>query len=349
MRLRRVEERLKQIDQEGAPAEYEPLINTVADMHVVAIREVISRVDDVADRSRALREEISTWAAQHRLKTMEHCLSINHGTEFSENNVDLEVAVPLVEVPKQFPELVGRITLRILEGTQEMVSVLHSGGRGLLPRAYAALIDWIQSNGYVACGPYRELNYRPEEAEGENGLIELQVPVESAIERLQKRTNQIDKKDNEMEPRYETRPAFMVVGMMYRGKNENMEINAMWNEFIPRFKEITEGDFKETFGVCRMLEDAMDGEFEYVAGVKVNKVDDLPEGMVARFVPEQKYAVFTHRGALEGLRARLDYIYQNWLPQSGHELTGGPDLEVYDENFKNFAEDSEFYIYVLIK
>ena len=152
-----------------------------------------------------------------------------------------------------------------------------------------------------------------------------------------------------MEPRFETRPAFMVVGMMYRGNNENQEIKTMWDQFIPRFQEIKDKDLQETFGICRGFEGAGDGEFEYVAGVKVNSVNDLPDGMVVRMVPEQKYAAFTHRGALDGLRANIDYIYQSWLPQSGCELTGGPDLEVYDEKFKAFAEDSEFSILVPVK
>ncbi len=115
-----------------------------------------------------------------------------------------------------------------------------------------------------------------------------------------------------MEPRFETRPAFMVVGMMYRGKNENQEIKAMWDQFIPRFNEIKDKDLRETFGVCRCFEGAQDGEFEYVAGVRVNSVDDLPEDMVVRMVPEQKYAVFTHRGAV-GRTARQHRLYLSEL------------------------------------
>ena len=49
------------------------------------------------------------------------------------------------------------------------------------------------------------------------------------------------------------------------------------------------------------------------------------------------------------MQTSIYIIYQSWLPQSGCELTGGPDLEVYDEKFKDFAEDSEFYILVPVK
>jgi AraC family transcriptional regulator len=52
---------------------------------------------------------------------------------------------------------------------------------------------------------------------------------------------------------------------------------------------------------------------------------------------------------LDKLRDTYNFIYQSWLPQSGYELTGGPDFELYDEDFKDFAPDSRFDIYVPIK
>jgi predicted transcriptional regulator YdeE/DNA-binding transcriptional MerR regulator len=348
-RLDRIEMRLKQIEQEGKTPEYDLLIKCVPNMDVIAIREIIPDAADVPQRREQLHSELTAWIRQKGLKADSHWLAITYNHEYSETNVDLEVAIPLAAPSKRVPDPTERVALRTLEGRRAMVSVLHVGKRAVLSRAYAELINWIQSNGYIPDGPYRELMLKEDEPDADTNLIEVQLPVEKALRHLQNTSLQLSGKDNKMEPRFETRPAFMVVGMMYRGKNENLEINAMWNDFIPRFNEINDKDLRETFGVCRGLKGARDGEFEYVAGVRVKSVNDLPEDMVVRMVPEQKYAVFTHRGALEGLRAFIDYIYQSWLPQSGFELTSGPDLEVYDEKFKYFAEDSEFYILLPIK
>jgi AraC family transcriptional regulator len=98
-----------------------------------------------------------------------------------------------------------------------------------------------------------------------------------------------------------------------------------------------------------MLPDAPNGEFEYVAGLEVSQVADVPDGMVVREVPAAQYAVFTHLGSLEKLPATYEYINRTWIPQSGYRLIEGLDFELYDEDFKDFAPDSKFYIYVPIK
>ena len=348
-RLEQVESRLKQIEQEGKPPQYDLLIKIVPAMDVAAIREVVSDFADVQLRRAQLHTELAAWIAQNGLKAERQWLTITYDSEYTETNIDLEVAIPLAAQSRHLPDSTERVALRKLEGANEMASVLHTGGRAVLSKAYAEIISWMQLNGYVPSGPFRELTLQEDGPAADNYLIEVQLPVEKALLHLRHKSPQLSGKENEMEPRFETRPAFMVVGMMYRGKNENQEIKAKWDQFIPRFKEIKDKDLRETFGVCHCFEGAADGEFEYVAGVRVDRVNDLPEGMVARMVPEQKYAVFTHRGALDGLRANIDYIYQSWLPQSGCELTGGPDLEVYDEKFKAFAEDSEFSILVPVK
>ncbi len=68
-----------------------------------------------------------------------------------------------------------------------------------------------------------------------------------------------------------------------------------------------------------------------------------------REVPEYTYAVFAHKGDLPSLGKTYEYIYETWLPQSGYQVAAKIDYEYYDQDFKNFAPDSVFYIYVPIK
>ena len=153
-----------------------------------------------------------------------------------------------------------------------------------------------------------------------------------------------------MEPKFVTRPAFKVVGLSYVGKNENQEIAQMWNVFNQRDGEVKAIDRSQAYGLCFDATDHPDeAYFEYVSGREVANDQDIPEGMVYREIPEHRYAVFTHEGALDNLSETYRYIYETWLPQSGYELDGGFDMEVYDKDFMFNHPDSKFYIYVAIK
>jgi predicted transcriptional regulator YdeE len=156
-------------------------------------------------------------------------------------------------------------------------------------------------------------------------------------------------KETEMEPvRFETLPAFTVMGMKYRGNNANQEIARMWGRLNPRAHEIPmTGEC--AYGVCLMLNDAPAGVFEYVAGFKVEQYDRVPEGMVVIDVPENRYAVFAHRGSLQTLKDTYAAICDDWFLRSGYKPTGGYDMEVYTDEFKDFAPDSVFYIYEPVK
>ncbi|PKO13233.1 MAG: AraC family transcriptional regulator [Chloroflexi bacterium HGW-Chloroflexi-10] len=150
-----------------------------------------------------------------------------------------------------------------------------------------------------------------------------------------------------MEPKFVTKPAFMVVGMRYFGKNQAGEIPRLWDAFLPHLGEIQQTDEScDSFGICNQPD--AEGNFEYVAGLPVTCVDSLPEGMVARLVPQQDYAVFVHVGGLDTLGQTYEYIYQQWLPNSAYLFRpGGNDFELYHEGeFNPASKDSKMYIYV---
>jgi AraC family transcriptional regulator len=159
--------------------------------------------------------------------------------------------------------------------------------------------------------------------------------------------------EKEMEPKIITKPAFTMVGIRYFGKNEHGEIPELWEVFNQRMTEL-KGLPNETgeaaIGLCITPEDdPTDGSFEYTAGLIVHKGEDVPDGFVVRHVPEHTYAVFAHKGDLPSLSKTYEYIYETWLPQSGYELAAKLDFEYYNEDFKDFAPDSVFYIYIPIK
>ena len=149
-----------------------------------------------------------------------------------------------------------------------------------------------------------------------------------------------------MEPNIVTKPAFTVVGMEYRGKNDNNQIAQMWQEFIPRMREIKHANYGwGTYGVCR---DLPEGEgIDYLAAVEVDQVEDVPAGMVVWEVPEQTYAAFPC--TLPTLHEAYQHAFEIWLPGSGHRRADGPDFELYTEEFDAGVADSRMYIYVPIQ
>ena len=150
-----------------------------------------------------------------------------------------------------------------------------------------------------------------------------------------------------MEPKIVSREAFQVVGMKYRGKNENREIPQLWRDYGARWKEIQDVVNPEiAYGVMDNYDEAS-GEFDYIASMEVGQVKDIPEGMVSVELPEQTYAVFPC--TLATIRESYDAALKKWLPESDYKHSGGPEFELYDENFDPQDLESEFYYYMPIK
>jgi predicted transcriptional regulator YdeE len=176
------------------------------------------------------------------------------------------------------------------------------------------------------------------ESEGASACAELLANI-----RIQQQQKELS-----MQPiRFETLPAFKVMGMKYRGTNPNQEIAQMWGKLNTRIQEIPiSGEC--AYGVCFVLNDTFGGEFEYVAGFKVEDGAKAPEGMVVVDVPASRYAVFAHRGSIDTLRQTYHDICDVWWPSSGFTPCGY-DMEVYTEEWKGFSPDSVFYIYEQLK
>ncbi|MEM8571290.1 MAG: AraC family transcriptional regulator [Pseudomonadota bacterium] len=64
-----------------------------------------------------------------------------------------------------------------------------------------------------------------------------------------------------------------------------------------------------------------------VAGVEL--AGDLPEGLEPFEIPAGRFAVLRHTGPYTGLMAAYEYLYGEWLPQSGEEPRDAPASEIY--------------------
>lgn len=135
-----------------------------------------------------------------------------------------------------------------------------------------------------------------------------------------------------MQARFESRPAFTVLGLKYRGPNQDQELPKLWERFMPRSSEIKHRIMaEESFGVTHNF-DEPSGEFDYYAGFAVSDLDQIPEGMQSIDIPAQDYAVFDC--TLPTLMDTIQAVYREWLPPSDYVRAPGPEFELYDERWK---------------
>lgn len=145
--------------------------------------------------------------------------------------------------------------------------------------------------------------------------------------------------------KFEKKASFNVVGVLYRGKNENQEIAKMWNdqffEDIKKVKNVVDPDI--FYGVCDKF-DCETKEFDYVAGIGASCLCGVPAGMVGKVIPDQEYAVFKTK--LCDIMETYNYIYNTWFQQEGCKILPGPSFEYYD---KDFCKEEILRIYIPIE
>jgi predicted transcriptional regulator YdeE/DNA-binding transcriptional MerR regulator len=349
-RLSQVEAHLERVEQVGGWSCYEVVLKCVPVQAVLSSREVLPDPAGAALRVRGLRKRLAAQAAELDLRLAGQWLTLVHNPEYAERNLDLEVAI-VVEAAPGAAKAIRRKPVRRLAEMPQAACVVHSGAQRDLTQAYGALYAWLEANGWQQAGPVREVCHaNPTEDPGECPVIELQMPVERPSLLKSKSKSSGFEKEHIMEPKFVTKPAFMLVGMKYVGRNKNNEIGAMWARFSPFIEQLASQPIRATYGWCGMLQNPPEeGAFEYLAAVETDRAENLPDWAVVHIVPQQTYAVFPHVGSHATLMDTYHQIYQNWLPQSGYEVSAPFDMEMYTEEFKDFAPDSVMYICLPVK
>jgi AraC family transcriptional regulator len=146
-----------------------------------------------------------------------------------------------------------------------------------------------------------------------------------------------------LEPVIERLPARRCIGMKTSFFGTSSEKNNMaerlpplWEGFLARLAELpgrrTGGP---GFGIL-WQDDAADAELlSYCAAVEVDEpVPSVPPaGMIEVRLQEQLHARFKHVGPVQRLDHTVNYVYSNWLLRSGWRHAGGPDLEIYGDEY----------------
>jgi AraC family transcriptional regulator len=151
--------------------------------------------------------------------------------------------------------------------------------------------------------------------------------------------------DNLAAPRFLTGKALLVAGL---GERYNCESSAaipgQWNRFHQSIPRVPGRIGQVAYGVCCNGDDS--GNFDYIAGVEVSDFSDLPREFSRVRIPEQKYAVFTHRDHISSIRRTVNTIWNQWLPASGLKAADAPNFERYDEKFDPLTGNGGLEIWI---
>lgn len=128
---------------------------------------------------------------------------------------------------------------------------------------------------------------------------------------------------------------FSVVGTVMKASfEENISgliIQEQWKNFRTKMDSIS-GVVNPNAAYGISFEGRYRKHFNYMVCVEVADFKDIPAGMYQRNIPDCKYAVFNFRAMKEGFAITdeffkaLDFIYGQWLPESGYQLNNHNDL-----------------------
>ena len=171
-RLSRIEARLRQIEMENKMPNYDIVIKTAPAMLVATCRVTIPTNDQVpaylGPAYRKVYDYLRKQGAKDGL-----CLALWHSPADVYENEDAEA---LVQIDRSLPGT-DQVKVYELPATQ-VASVVHQGNFEDFTQGHAALLEWIDANGYKIVGPYREIYLKHDKTDLADTTTEIQFPVE---------------------------------------------------------------------------------------------------------------------------------------------------------------------------
>lgn len=174
-RLARIEARLRLIEQEDNMPEYDVVLKTVSAMFVASRRVRIPTNDQVPEYLGPAYGEVYAYLREHGAKETGPCLTIWYTPSDVYTDEDAEAAV---QIDRLLPGS-ERIKVSELPPTH-VAAVVHHGDFEQFTQGHAALLEWIEANGYRIAGPFREIYIRHDNADLKDTTTEIQFPVEKA-------------------------------------------------------------------------------------------------------------------------------------------------------------------------
>jgi DNA-binding transcriptional MerR regulator len=177
-RLRHIESRLTQIEQQGSLGDYDVVVKSSPATPVLSTRALYLSFDEVIA---ALREIAHAVRVQVAATARENMVVVAH-CDFDDENLDLEIGVTLnraVNKPVRLPSG-AQLALTELPASATLATIVRTGPLYQSHLAFGKLGVWMEANRYEIAGPCREIFLdMPFQAPGDPA-VEIQFPVTKA-------------------------------------------------------------------------------------------------------------------------------------------------------------------------
>lgn len=174
-RLKRIEARLRQIELEDKMPKYDVLIKMIPAMLVAARRVTIPTNDQVPQYLGPAFDEAAGLVREQGAKVTGPCFALWHSPADVYEDEVAEAVVPVDRLLKES----DRVQVYELP-TAQVAAVVHQGNFEDFTQGHAALLEWIDSNGYKIVGPYREIYIEHKKGELSDSTTEIQYPIKKA-------------------------------------------------------------------------------------------------------------------------------------------------------------------------
>ena len=182
IKLVRIATRLRQIENENNPVRYDVAVKSLDALTIASTRQMIPNLFEMGRYRCAAYDRIYNTLAEHKIKSTGTEMALYHNHEYTETNIDTEMAVviPVREISKLALAPIGT---RQLPASPETACVVHQGATLDVTQAIIAVFEWIEANGYrCRQSETRELHHYGKENELQDFnapvVMEIQVPVE---------------------------------------------------------------------------------------------------------------------------------------------------------------------------
>jgi predicted transcriptional regulator YdeE len=140
-----------------------------------------------------------------------------------------------------------------------------------------------------------------------------------------------------------------VVGISWNGTySETTTIPSLFSKMKERLYEVA-NQTNESVLIAPFH--SRETEFTYYVTTPVEKIEDVPEGMVGFTIPRKNYVFATHKGRQEEVENTYLQMF-NWMKEYGYELDQHAlSLEIYKEEhtYLNSTGDLHYDIYLPVK
>jgi predicted transcriptional regulator YdeE len=135
-----------------------------------------------------------------------------------------------------------------------------------------------------------------------------------------------------------------LVGTMVTGKPEDIvpQMNDIWmNQFIPHAEQLRPFSLDDAFYGAWIWVD--ENTTAYLAGMAVEALPEIPQGLMEKVLPAAKYAVFDCTVSTIG--QTYDQAYREWLPNSPYEYDiTASDFEYYPPSTESGDRLAQIFI-----